>query len=144
MIYADYPYYCGEYMGVVDGADFQRLVVRASAYIDYITGGKAEKSSELTAVKMCCCALVDKFAVIEAASELSSRNLAAAVKGEPEVKSESVGSYSRTLATAGESASAAIAAADNARVMLSNVCYEYLTHTGLLYRGGERCTLPIL
>lgn len=144
MLYADYPYYSGVYMGVLSGADFQRFAVRASAYIDYFTGGKAAEKCELDAVKMCCCALVDKYAVIEAAAELSNRNLAAAAKCEAEVKSESVGSYSRTLATAGESASAAVTATDNARAMLSKVCGEYLAHTGLLYRGGKKCTLPTL
>lgn len=136
MIYADYNYYSSVYMGTVNGVDFQRLAVRASAYIDYFTRGKAADKCDLDAVKMCCCALVDKYAVIEAAADLSGRNLAKAAAGEPEVKSESVGSYSRTLATAGESAAAAETAADNARAMLNRVCHEYLAHTGLLYRGG--------
>lgn len=145
MIYADYSFYCNDYMGVIDGATFQRLVVRASSFIDYITGGKAAHNSELVAVKMCCCALVDKYAAIESASDFASRDLAAALmKNEPELKSESVGSYSRTLATAGESATAAIAAADNARALLNRTCQEYLAHTGLLYRGGRKCTLPML
>lgn len=144
MLYSDYPYYSGVYMGVLCGADFQRLVVRASSYIDYFTGGNAADKCEMDAVKMCCCALVDKFAVIEAAAELTNRNLAAAAKGEPEIKSESVGSYSRTLATVGEGASAAVTASDNARSMLNKVCSEYLAHTGLLYRGGKKCLLPTL
>lgn len=143
MNYADYPYYSSVYMGAIDGTDFQRLVVKASAFIDYYTRGKAAQNSDLEAVKMCCCALVDKFAVIEAADVMSSRNLSAAARDGAELKSESVGSYSRTLATAGESAATAMTAAENARAMLGRTCQEYLAHTSLLYRGGRRCTLHI-
>lgn len=93
---------------------------------------------------MCCCALIDKYAVIEAAQALAAAKMVEAANGD-NVKSETVGGYSRTLATGGESALAAINVTDGAKKLLAATCNEYLNHTGLLYRGGGcGCTLPTL
>ena len=145
MTYADFEYYSGVYMGAVSKNDFPRLAVRASSFLDYYTRNKAANNADLDAVKMCCCALVDKYAVIEAAQALAMKNLANAAANDAEVKSETVGSYSRTLATGGESALSALNATGGAKKLLAETCMEYLAHTGLLYRGGGyRCTLPTL
>lgn len=145
MTYADYTYYSGTYMGAVSENDFSRLVVRASSFLDYYTRNMAQTHADLDAVKMCCCALVDKYAVIEAAQALAVKNLANAAANDAEVKSETVGSCSRTFATGGESALSALSATDGAKKLLAETCMEYLAHTGLLYRGGGcRCTLPTL
>ena len=140
MVYADYTYYSGTYMGAVSEEDFPRLAVRASSFLDYYTRNKAADNATLDAVKMCCCALVDKYAVIEAAQALAQKNLANAAAGNAEIKRETVGGYSRTLATGGESALSALNATDGAKKLLAAVCNEYLAHTGLLYRGGCPCT----
>lgn len=142
MPYADYAFYACEYGGSVSIDDFPRLAARASAYIDYYTRGAAQRAGELDELKLCCCALVDKYAIIYAAQALSDKQLAASLTGEAEIKSESVGSYSRTLATAGESASAAAEAAEYARTSLAGICREYLSNTGMLYRGGARRCIP--
>ena len=71
MTYADYTYYSGVYMGTVSSGDFPRLAVRASSFLDYFTQNRAKDNVDLDAVKMCCCALVDKYAVIEAAQALA-------------------------------------------------------------------------
>lgn len=145
MVYADYTYYSGAYMGAVSEEDFPRLAVRASSFLEYYTRNRAKDHADLEAVKMCCCALVDKYAVIEAAQALAMKNLANAAANDAEVKSETVGSYSRTLATGGESALSALNATGGAKKLLAETCMEYLAHTGLLYRGGGyRCTLPTL
>lgn len=145
MVYADFAYYSGTYMGTVSEENFPRLAVRASSFLDYYTLNKAKDNADLDAVKMCCCALVDKYAVIEAAQALAVKNLANAAANDAEVKSETVGSYSRTFATGGESALSALSATDGAKKLLAETCMEYLAHTGLLYRGGGcRCTLPTL
>lgn len=145
MVYADYTYYFGTYMGTVSEENFPRLAVRASSFLDYYTRNRAADNADLDAVKMCCCALVDKYEVIEAAHALAMKNLANASANDAEVKSETVGSYSRTLATGGESALSALNATDGAKKLLAETCMEYLAHTGLLYRGGgRRCTLPTL
>lgn len=140
MVYADYTYYAGTYMGAVSEGDFPRLAVRASSFLDYYTRSKAADNADLDAVKMCCCALVDKYAVIEAAQALARQNLANAAAGDAEIKSETVGGYSRTIATGGESALSALNATDGAKKLLAAVCSEYLANTGLLYRGGCSCT----
>lgn len=146
MTYADFEYYSGTYMGAVSENDFPRLAVRASSFLDYYTRNRAQDNADLDAVKMCCCALVDKYAVIESAQALAVKNLANAAANDAEVKSETVGGYSRTLATGGEAAAAALNATDKARKLLAETCMEYLAHTGLLYRGRGcgSCTLPTL
>lgn len=136
MIYANYEYYTGTYMGSVSEENFLRLAVRASSFLDYYTQNRAKDNAALDAVKMCCCALVDKYAVIEAAQALAMKTLANAAASDAEVKSETVGDYSRTLSTGGESAVSALAATDGAKKILAETCVEYLAHTGLLYRGG--------
>lgn len=143
MTYADYAYYAGIYVGSVSEEDFPRLAVRASSFLDYYTMGKAESHADLDAVKMCCCALIDQYALLDAAQKAATKSLANA--GESETKSESVGSYSRTLTTGGETAKSVLDAVSTSKQMLANLCNEYLAHTGLLYRGGDcKCTLPIL
>ena len=146
MTYADYDYYSGTYMGTVSEEDYPRLAVRASSFLDYYTQNRAKDNADMDAVKMCCCALIDKYAVIEAAQALAMKNLANAAANDAEVKSETVGSYSRTLATGGESALSALNATDGAKKLLAETCMEYLAHTGLLYRGGGccGCTRPTL
>ena len=146
MTYADYDYYSGTYLGTVSEEDFPRLAVRASSFLDYYTQNRAKDNADMDAVKMCCCALSDKYAVIEAAQALAMKNLANAAANDAEVKSETVGSYSRTLATGGESALSALNATDGAKKLLAETCMEYLAHTGLLYRGGGccGCTRPTL
>jgi hypothetical protein len=143
MTYADYAYYARIYVGSVSKEDFPRLAVRASSFLDYYTMGKAENHADLDAVKMCCCALIDQYALLDAAQKAATKSLANA--GDPETKSESVGNYSRTLTTGGEAANSVLDAVSTSKQMLANLCNEYLAHTGLLYRGGDcKCTLPIL
>lgn len=144
MTYADFEYYSGNYMGAVSETDFPRLVVRASSFLDYYTQNRAKDNADLDAVKMCCCALVDKYAVIDAAQALATKRLTDASAADAEIKSETVGGYSRTLVTGGDAAVSALSATDGARKLLADTCNEYLAHTGLLYRGGCRCTRPTL
>ncbi len=146
MVYADYTYYSGTYMGTVSEEDFPRLAVRASSFLDYYTRNRAKDNAELDAVKMCCCALVDQYSIIESAQTLARANLAKAASGEEEIKSETVGSYSRTLTTGADSAASAANVTAEAQKALAAVCNEYLANTGLLYRGGGCCccTLPTL
>lgn len=125
MVYADFSYYQETFFGVSVGVgEFDRLALRASAYIDYITMGKAAKKAELDAVKMCCCALADQYKAIYSAAEQNADG--------KELKSESVGSWSRTYSTGTELEQAA-------RAQLQKIAYEYLAPTGLLYRGVSGC-----
>ena len=90
MIYADYTYYAGIYMGSVSEDDFPRLAVRASSFLDYYTQNRVKDNADLDAVKMCCCALIDQYALLDASQKAATKSLANA--GDPETKSESVGS----------------------------------------------------
>lgn len=146
MVYADYTYYSTTYMGTVSAADFPRLAVRASSFLDYYTLGKAEANADMDALKMACCALVDQYQLIESARQLAADGLTTAVAAGTEIQSETVGSYSVTRRSGGESASNAQNAVNALNASLASIAAQYLAHTGLLYRGGGgcRCTLPTL
>ena len=135
MAYADYTYYSGTYMGTVSEEDFPRLAVRASSYLDYYTRDKAKDNAELDAVKMCCCALVDVYKLIETAKELANKDMTAGLSSDA-IQSETVGGYSRTMRSGGEGASSSLQAGLDAKKQLAATAMEYLVNTGLLYRGG--------
>lgn len=138
MVYMDYEFYIGSYYGNLSADDFSRLSVRASSFLDYYTCGRAERNAKLPAVKMACCALIDKLHAIEAAQALAEKCISAGLAADgKELQSESVGGYSRAFRGSGDSATAALKAADMARESLASVAREYLAGTGLLYRG--RC-----
>ena len=143
MAYADYTYYSGTYMGTVSEEDFARLAVRASSFLDYYTRNKAKEYVGIEELQMACCALVDKYKVIEAANDLAAKNLAASLSADGnELKSETVGGYSRTFASGGDSALSALNTSAGARKLLAETAAQYLANTGLLYRGGCSCTHP--
>lgn len=146
MIYANYEYYCDIYKGMVDADSFCRLVTRASSFLDYYTQNRVKNDAELDAVKMCVCALVDQYALIDTAQELARKNVSAGLASdEGELQSETVGGYSRTLRSGGDSSVAALRAASEAKASLASTVREYLAHTGLLYRGRcFSCTPPTL
>jgi len=140
VVYADYDFYCNEYFGkAIPSEEYQRLALRGSQYIDYITQGRAEARADLEAVKMCCCALAEQYQTIEAAQALAQKGLVAGAWDGGEVQSETVGSWSRSYRSGGDSAQSAVQAADAARSVLLDTARRYLTNTGLLYRGGRRC-----
>jgi len=65
--YADYTFYTDTYPGsVIASADFDRLALRASAYIDRLTLDRAASDTEnTTAIKMAVCAVAEELQVIE-------------------------------------------------------------------------------
>ena len=136
MTYADYAFYTGVYMGSsIEEPDFQRLSQRASSFLDYYTQGKAAKNAELEALKTACCALAEQYQVIEAARLLASKSVSGSAENTGELQSQTVGSWSKTYRSAGESASLAMGAAKSAGSTLASIAREYLAGTGLLYRG---------
>lgn len=124
MVYADFEFYTSEYLGVnLDKDTFDQNVVRASSYLDYITMGKAEKNTDLRALKMACCALSEQYqSFITAQKRASSEN--------GEIQSETVGSWSKSYRSGAETM-------ETARTQMAVIANQYLAHTGLLYRG--RC-----
>lgn len=140
MAYADFYFYTNEYFGMaIEVADFDRLAIRASSYLDYYTQGRAVKHPDLIELKMACCALAEQYKIIEQAQALETKNLASAMESDGgEVQSETVGSWSKSYRSGGDSAGAAASVAANAQASLSAVARQYLSGTGLLYRG-RRC-----
>ena len=141
MVYADYEYYKDTYLGTaVSKADFPRLALRASSFLDYYTQGRAAKNANLEAVKMCCCALAEQYQIIDSAQKLAQKNLdSASVDDGAELQSETVGGWTQSFRSGGDSAVSAAAAAGVAKQELINIARQYLAGTGLLYRG--RCFL---
>lgn len=129
MVYVDYDYYSGTYMGTRSEEEFPRLAIRASSFLDYYTQNRAAAAADTDALKMACCALVDQYGLIEAA-KVSSQQAADGAG----IQSESVGSYSVTHRGAADAA----ADVQALEAYLPNVARQYLAHTGLLYRGGCR------
>lgn len=140
MIYADYDYYLNEYYGrAIQPDSYPRLALHASQYLDYITQGKAGRNPDLEPLKMCCCALAEQYQAIETAESLAQKSLSAEAADGAEVQSETVGSWSRSYRSGGDSAQSAVQAAKEGRSVLLDTARRYLAHTGLLYRGG-RCS----
>ena len=138
MVYVTYDYYVGTYYGQTPEADFDRLAVRASSYLVYITLGKSAKNADLDAVKMACCALIDAYSGVEKAQEAASKSLDA-MQGS-ELQSQTVGSWSRTYRSGADTASGALSTAAEIEKGLYLVASQYLLTTGLLYRGrGRTC-----
>ena len=146
MTYADFEFYSCCYYGSVSEEDFQRLAVRASSFLDYYTQNRVKDYADLEAVKMCCCALVDQYMLIDTAQELARKNVSAGLASDSgELQSETVGGYSRTFRSSGDSSVSALKAADDMKAALADTVREYLAHTGLLYRGRcFACTLHTL
>ena len=138
MVYADYEYYTAAYLGTaIQMADFPRLSLRASSFLDYYTQGRAAQNKELDAVKMACCAVAEQYQSIDLAQQAALNALKnSANAGETgELQSQSVGSWSKTYRSGGESAQQAATAAQSAQTHLASVAAQYLVGTGLLYRG---------
>lgn len=134
MVYADYSYYTDSFFGrAISEADFPRLALRASQYIDYITQGKAEAKADLEAVKMCCCELAEQYQAVEASKQAQIESMSDEYV---ELQSETVGSWSRSF---GNTADMAAKISADAKASLYEIARQYLSRTGLLYRGG-RCS----
>lgn len=138
MAYADYAYYMGTYLGTaIAEADFPRLSLRASDYIDYMTRAKAAKVTDediLDALSKACCAVAEQIQIEERNAAIAAQTANRAIfSGSGELKSESVGGYSVSYTTGADYANAGTAKAEAAvrRAILT----QYLANTGLLYRG---------
>lgn len=142
MLYADYDFYTNIYMGrEIRNADFMRLLRRASSYLEYYTQGRVKECPCLDSVKMACCAVMEQYQLIDEAQALANRGLSAALEASGgEIQSETVGSYSVTRRSGGDTAASALSYVQQADAMLAGAAKRYLAHTGLLYRGSRRCT----
>jgi hypothetical protein len=125
--YTDYDFYKNTYKGDMPETDFNKVIVRASYEVQKNIFNRDIKGYE-DEVQMATCSVADILLKVEQLENkkdtiLSNNNL----------KSESVGDYSRIFDTLG---------IDNVNVEISNQkekikeeLRRYLLHTGLLYRG---------
>lgn len=125
--YTDYDFYKNTYKGDMPETDFNKVIVRASYEVQKNIFNRDIKGYE-DEVQMATCSVANILLKVEQLENkkdtiLSNNNL----------KSESVGDYSRTFDTLG---------IDNVNVEISNQkekikeeLRRYLLYTGLLYRG---------
>lgn len=142
MAYADYEYYTTTYLGTaIKEDDFPRLSLRASSFLDYYTQGRAAKNADLDALKMACCAVAEQYQYIDTAQALAQKSLSASLEsGESgELQSQTVGSWSKTYRSGGDSAQQALSSIQTAQAALAAIVQQYLGTTGLLYRGRGCC-----
>lgn len=143
MAYADYEYYTTTYLGTaIKENDFQRLSLRASSFLDYYTQGRAAQNPDLDALKMACCAVAEQYQYIDAAQSLAKKSLSASLESEGELQSQTVGSWSKTYRSGGDSAQQALSSVQTAQASLGAIAQQYLAGTGLLYRGRGCCFVP--
>ena len=136
MAYADYEYYTTTYLGTaIKESDFPRLSLRASAFLDYYTQGRAAQNAGLDALKMACCAIAEQYQYIDTATALVQKSLTAALESDGELQSQTVGSWSKTYRSGGDSAQQALSSVQTAQSALGALAQQYLAGTGLLYRG---------
>ena len=136
MAYADFEYYANTYLGAaIEYNDFSRLSLRASAFLDYYTQGRAAKNAELDALKMCCCAIAEQYQYIDTAKALAQKSITSSLENNGELQSQTVGSWSKTYRSGGDSAQQALSSVQTAQAALATIAQQYLAGTGLLYRG---------
>lgn len=143
MAYADYEYYTTTYLGTaIKEDDFPRLALRASSFLDYYTQGRAAKNSDLDALKMACCAVAEQYQYIDTAQALAQKSLSASLESDGELQSQTVGSWSKTYRSGGDSAQQALSSVQTAQAALGAIAQQYLAGTGLLYRGRGCSCVP--
>lgn len=136
MAYADYEYYSAVYLGdAIQEADFPRLALRASSFLDYYTQGRAAQNADLDALKMACCAVAEQYQYIDTAQALAQKSLSTSLESGGELQSQTVGSWSKTYRSGGDSAQQALSSMQTAQATLGSIAQQYLAGTGLLYRG---------
>lgn len=110
MAYADFSFYTDTYIGnAISESEFDRLIIRASSYIDHITHGRAASYSPVDTVKMAACAAAEAWQKNEQGGELQS---------------QSVGSWSKSFAMVPKTSD---------EILYDSVSM-YLSDTGLLTR----------
>ena len=143
MAYADYEYYTTTYLGsAIKEEDFLRLAMRASSFLDYYTQGRAAQNVDMDALKMACCAIADQYQYIDTAQALAQKSLTASLESDGELQSQTVGSWSKTYRSGGDSAQQALSSVQTAKASLSSIAQQYLAGTGLLYRGRGCFNVP--
>lgn len=138
MAYADYRFYETEYYGdSIPESIFPKYAMLASAYLDSVTMRRAKAHADMPELKMACCALAEQYPAIDTAQKAAQKSLASSLESaEGELSSQSVGGWSKSYRSGGDTAKAALSAAQSAQQALYNTALIYLGGTGLLKARG--------
>lgn len=123
-LYADYEYYTSTYKGNLPKEEFEKSIMKASAYVRRITFGRADDNTEMDEVKIVTCAVCELLVNDEKAR---SKHLGRAVT------SENTDGYSVSYESGGNGETAD----DLLARKIFNTLELYLMPTGLLYMGVE-------
>lgn len=140
MSYATFDYYAEAYHGSMPEECFQVAADRATGFMDYVTFLRVAKKADDENVKRCCCAMADLYHQYEL-TRSETLNL---ISGETttdgndgkDIKSETVGGFSRTFVTNVERITALKQSQKELKEQLFSVASEYLAPLGLMYRGS--------
>lgn len=123
-LYTDYEYYASTYKGSLVKEEFEKSIMKASAYVRRITFGRADDNMEMEEVKLATCAVCELLANDE---KVRSKHLGRAVT------SENTDGYSVSFESGGNG--------ETADELLGRKIFDtlelYLMPTGLLYMGVE-------
>lgn len=72
--FADYEYYKKEFQGTMTESEFQRLSLRASEYVGWITRGKAWSRRDCPDVRKACCAVAEEMLLEENGGGVASES----------------------------------------------------------------------
>lgn len=140
-VYIDYAYYTGNYGGsAIPEADFPRLARLASLYLDSITLNRAARWPDRDLIQTAACALAEQYQIIDTATAAASAALITTKEGGgTEVQSESVGKWSQSYRSGGDSASKSLSAAAAVRDTLLETAELYLGASGIMKARGATC-----
>lgn len=124
ILYADYEYYTTTYKGNLTKEEFEKSIMKASAYVRRITFGRADDNMELEEVKLAACAVCDLIANDEKVRGKHSGRA---------ITSENTDGYSVTYESGGNGETAD----DLLCKKMHNTAALFLDPTGLLYMGVE-------
>ena len=112
MKYVDYSFYTEEYGGTLPEAVFNKNVNRASAYVDYVTMGRAKAALDKFGeeIKLATCAVLEEQVATE----------------HGELSSQTVGPWTKVYSASGKTTDQ----------KLNDAAEHYLLFTGLMYRGA--------
>lgn len=124
ILYADHEYYTTTYKGSLSKEEFEKSIMKSSAYVRRITFGRADENKELDEVKLAACAVCDLIANDEKVRSKHSGRV---------VTSENTDGYSVSYESGGNG--------ETADDLLGRKIFDtlelYLMPTGLLYMGVE-------
>lgn len=124
ILYADYEYYTTTYKGSLSKEEFEKFIMKSSAYVRRITFGRADDNIEMEEVRLAACAVCDLIANDE---KVRSKHSGRAIT------SENTDGYSVSYESGGNGETAD----DLLCKKMYNTAALFLDPTGLLYMGVE-------